>query len=101
VLSTAIETLLALIEGLLPEIGIASSSIVEKILAALISIVPIIASNATNLIAPVKNIIAALQNSGPVTPDQLATLASLDAQCDAAFEAAAAQAGAPPNPQGS
>lgn len=91
----AIQTLLTLIESLLSEIGIGTSSVVEKILAALIQIVPIIAQNATNFLTPVKNIIAALQSSGAVTADQMAALQALDAQCDAAFETAAAAAGAP------
>lgn len=90
----AITTVLTLIEGLLPELGVTSSSnIVTQILNALITIVPIIAANATNFITPVKNIIAALQASGNVTPDQIAALQALDAQCDAAFDAAATSAG--------
>jgi hypothetical protein len=94
-LSTAIETLLALIEGLLPEIGVASSSIVDKILTSLIAIVPVITSNAQDFLTPVQNIIAALQNAGPISAAQMATLSSLDAQVDAAFEAAATNAGDP------
>ena len=92
-IATAVETLLALIEALLPEFGVASASVIAKIVSALVTIVPIIASNATNFLTPVKNIIAALQASGNVTTDQMASLATLDAQVDAAFEAAAGQAG--------
>lgn len=93
-LAVSIETLLTLIEGLLPELGVTSASnIISQILAALITIVPIIAQNATNFITPVKNIIAALQASGNVTPDQITALQQLDAQCDAAFDAAAGNAG--------
>lgn len=93
-LAVSIETLLTLIEGLLPELGVTSASnIISQILAALITIVPIIAQNATNFITPVKNIIAALQASGNVTPDQITALQQLDAQCDAAFDAAAGSAG--------
>lgn len=90
----AIETMLTLIEGLLPELGLSNASnIVNQILNALIAIVPIIAANATNFITPVKNIIAALQSSGAVTPDQITALQQLDATCDAAFDAAAGNAG--------
>jgi hypothetical protein len=93
-LAVSIETLLTLIEGLLPELGVTSASnIISQILAALITIVPIIAQNATNFITPVKNIIAALQASGNVTPDQMTALQQLDAQVDAAFDAAAGKAG--------
>jgi hypothetical protein len=95
-LSTAIETLLTLIESLLPSLGIASSNVVSKIIVALIQIVPILAEEATNLITPVKNIIAALQSHGALTPDQLAQLQALDTQCDAAFDAALAKISAEP-----
>jgi UDP-N-acetylmuramyl tripeptide synthase len=96
-LSSAIESLLILIEGLLPSLGIAGSNVITKIIVALIQIVPILAEEATNLITPVKNIIAALQTKGPLTPDQMAQLQALDAQCDAAFDAALAKVNAPPS----
>ena len=92
-IATAIETLLALIEALLPEFGVASSSVIDKIVSALVTIVPIIASNAANFLQPVKNIITALQASGNVTPEQMTALTTLDTQVDAAFEAAAGNAG--------
>lgn len=94
-LAATIETLLTLIEGLLPELGAvgATTGVINQILTALITIVPIIAQNATNFITPVKNIIAALQATGNVTPDQITALQQLDAQCDAAFDAAAGSAG--------
>jgi hypothetical protein len=97
-LSTSIETLLVLIQGLLPTLGRVASAdalaIVDQVLAALVKIVPIIAANASNFLQPVKNIIAALQASGNVTADQMAQLQALDAQVDAAFDAAASSAGA-------
>jgi hypothetical protein len=83
----AITTLLTLIEGLLPELGVSSSSVVEKILAALVSIVPIIISDATGLIQQVQGIISTLQSSGNLTTAQLAQLDTLSAQADAAFDA--------------
>jgi hypothetical protein len=91
-MEVAISTLLALIEALLPTLGIGSASVVAKILEALINIVPIIAANAANFLTPVKNIIAALQTSGAVTADQMTQLTALDAQVDAAFETAATAA---------
>ena len=89
-ISTAIQTLLALIEALLPTIGVASTSVIEKIVAALVQIVPIIAANASNFLTPVKNIIAALSATPATNAAQLGQLQVLDAQVDAAFEAAAA-----------
>lgn len=97
-LSTAIETLLILIDGLLPELGAgASAALIDKILAALIQIVPVIASAATNFLPAVQNIIAALQGA-TLTPDQVTALAALNAQIDAAFEVAATAAGDPAAP---
>jgi len=92
-ISTAIETLLALIEALLPEFGVASTNVISKIVEALVTIVPIVAADASNFLTPIKNIIAALQASGNVTDAQMKSLTDLDAQCDAAFEAAAKDAG--------
>lgn len=93
-LAISIETLLTLIQGLLPELGVTSAAnIITQILNALITIVPIIEKDATDFITPVKNIIAALQSNAAVTPDQIAALQQLDAQCDAAFDAAAGTAG--------
>lgn len=89
----AIEALLSLISGLLPSIGVGSTTVVAKIIEALVMVVPIIANNLPNLLASVKNIIAALQTSGAVTDEQMAQLAALDAQVDAAFETAATAAG--------
>lgn len=95
--AVAIQTFLALIEGILPALGMGSGSIIEKILASLEALVPIIAANFANFLTPVKNIIAALQSSGNVSADQQASLKLLDAACDAAFDAAAAAA-VPPTP---
>ena len=88
-LATAIQTLLTLIEALLPTFGVASTNVIDKILVALIQIVPIIAQEAQDLIVPVRNIIAALQNHGAVTAEQLVQLEALNKQVDDAFDAAA------------
>lgn len=91
--ATAIELFLSLIEGLLPELGAnPTTSAIDKILTALITLVPIIAANFANFLTPVQNIIAALQTSGNVTPAQMTQLQQLDAQVDAAFDASSAGA---------
>ena len=94
-LSIAIQTLLSMISGLLPALGVSSSSVVAEIIAALEAIVPVIVQNAPNFIAPVQAIIAELSGSGTVTADQVTTLQALDEACDNAFEAAANAAGIP------
>jgi hypothetical protein len=91
----AIQTLLALVSGLLPEFGVASTSVIDKVLAALQTLLPIISSNFTGLLGDVQNVIATLQTTGNLTAAQLATLQTLSAQADAAFESAATADGLP------
>jgi len=86
-MTAVIQTLLQVIQSLLPQIG-ANNSIVNTILSALIQLVPIVVSEAQELLIPVRNIIAALQANPATTADQQATLKALDAQVDAAFEGA-------------
>lgn len=93
-MTAAVQALLALIAALLPQIGI-NSSIVETIINAIIQVLPVIISEANDLIPYVRNIIAALSSNPATTADQLATLQSLDKQADDAFEAAAAAQGYP------
>lgn len=98
-MEAAITVLLTLIQGLLPELGVSSSSAVDEIISALVSIVPIIASGATGLIQQVQGIISTVQSSGALTPAQMASLATASAQADAAFDAVygpAATSAAPP-----
>jgi hypothetical protein len=82
-LLTGIATLLPLIPG---------GGAVSPILAILGQVVPVVVQEAQDLAPIVKNIIAALKNDPTATADELATLDALDAQVDAAFEAAAAAA---------
>lgn len=86
-MSAALTILLTLIEGLIPS---AAPAVIDEILKALIAIVPTLVNEGTAAITGVKNLIAALQSTGNATPAQMTTLQSLDAQCDAQFEAAAA-----------
>ena len=93
-IATAVVTLLTSILNFLPS---ASSSQVGSFIVTLTQLIPIVVQEATDLIAPIKNIIAALGQNPAATADQLAALATLDAQCDAAFETAATNAGLPPD----
>ena len=95
-MTAVIVTLLTLIEGLLPEFGSSASvAVIDKILAALIQIVPLLIQGASDFVAPVRNIITALQSTGSATPEQLATIDVLNAKLDAAFEAVMAADGVP------
>lgn len=91
----AIQTLLALISGLMPEFGVVPSSAVQKILTALQTLVPILANGYAALLADVQNVISSLQSSGNLTTAQLSTLQTLSDQADAALEAAANADGVP------
>lgn len=90
-MTAAISAILALIEQLLPSIlSTSNAALVTNILTALTALLPYIIQEVQTLAEPVKNIIAALQANPAATADQLAELQKLDAQVDAAFEAAAA-----------
>jgi len=96
--STAIALVLSVLDDLAPLVS--SSSTIGNIIGLLEQYLPIVAQTATNLITPIKNIIAALSSNSAVTADQLAALQALDAQADAAFDAALAayNAANPPDP---
>jgi predicted PurR-regulated permease PerM len=78
-------TLLSLVQSLLPQIGVDSAA-VTKVIAALIQIVPLVASLSSTVIQSVQNVIAALKNSGDLTADQLSALDTLSAEIDANWD---------------
>ena len=88
------EAVIALIEALLPQLGVtgANAALIGKVVATLVALIPTIVQEAKDLLPAVKNIIAALSANPATTADQLAALDALNAQVDAAFEAAAAAA---------
>lgn len=93
---TTLETLLVLVEGLMGQLGTgATVGIIDKVLQALTTIVPVIAQSFPNLLASVQNIIASLEGTGNVTQTQQVALDAISAQVDAAFEVAATAAGDP------
>jgi len=82
---TAVVTLLG---QLLPLIG-GNTTAIANIIQTLIAILPALTQEVETLVPIIKNIIAALSADPATTADQLAALQKLDADCDAAFEAAA------------
>jgi len=93
---TTLETLLVLVEGMMGELGTgATVGIISKILAALTTVVPVIAAQFPNLLTSVQNIINSLEGTGNVTQAQQVALDALSAQVDQAFETAATAAGDP------
>ena len=97
-MSSAVLALLAVIAQIAPSLG--ASSTITTIINALIQIIPTVIKEVEDVVPIIKNIITALQNNGNITPDQLTQLTALDAQVDAAFEAAATDAQAQDNPPG-
>ena len=97
-MSSIATAVVALLTQLLPILSTSAGSTVIAVINALVQIIPVVVQEATDLVAPIKNVIAALSANPAATADQLATLAALDKQCDDAFEAAAAAAGAAPAP---
>ena len=94
-MSAAILALLGVLSQIAPVLG---SSAITSVINALVQIVPALITTVEDVVPMVKNIIAALQSNTAVTADQLAQLQALDAQVDAAFEAAATAAQAEDGP---
>lgn len=89
-MSTVITAIVGLLGQLLPLITSASNaSLIANIIETLASIVPFIVDEIEAVAPAIKNIIAALSANPATTAAQLATLQQLDAQVDAAFDAAA------------
>jgi hypothetical protein len=85
----AITAILALIEQLIPLLGSSGNAqIINTIITALEKFLPLVVNLFPVLYQTAKNILANLMGSTDV-PHQLAALQSLDANVDAAFEAAA------------
>lgn len=76
---------------------VSSSDQIGSIITTLAQLIPVVIKEATDLVTPIKNIIASLSSNPASTLDQLAALAALDVQCDAAFEKAAENAGFGPD----
>ena len=89
-MSAILTTILALIEQLVP--ASTSAALIEKIIAVLIQLIPVIVQEYKDLLPIVQNIITALKSDPSTTAQQLATLEELEVQYDADFEAAAAAA---------
>ena len=89
-----------LLTSLLPSIesAVGASAIVDQIITTLVSLIPQVAQLAEDLLPEIQNVIAALQSNTVITPAQMQALEALQAQADAAFEAAAAAAGDPATP---
>lgn len=88
-MSIIITSVLAMIEALLPAItSTASASTITAIITALTNMLPFIIQEVEALVGPVKNIISALSANPATTAAQLASLQTLDAQVDAAFDTA-------------
>jgi len=92
----SIASILAFLGQIISQIT-GSSSAISSTISLLTQIIGLIDTEITTLAPEIKNIIAALSNSSTVTADQLAQLSALNAQVDAAFDAAAADAGVPPD----
>lgn len=87
-MGSALQALLIMLGQIIPSMS-GNVGIIATIIEALTKIVPLVVSEVKDVTPMVKNIIAALKADPAVTADLLTQLDALDAQCDAAFEAAA------------
>ena len=88
---------ITLIGGILEEVlALASSATTgqaQNIITMIDKFITLAATAAPTLLAPIQNIIAALQGNGNVTADQVTALQAQSAAIDAALDAAAASDG--------
>ncbi|APO53442.1 hypothetical protein LUI11_15225 [Bradyrhizobium diazoefficiens] len=89
-MTAMLTTILSLISALVP--AGTNAALIEKIVAALIQIVPVVVKEYQDLVPIVRNIIGALKADPSTTAAQLEQLQALEVQWDADFEAAAAAA---------
>ena len=90
-MTAIISTILSMITTILPLVSSAGTATqIGGIIGTISSLLPLVTEEVNTLVPAVKNIIGALQTNPATTADQLASLKALDAQCDAAFDAAAA-----------
>lgn len=86
-----LSTLLPLLAKLIP-LAAGNSSIITTIVNGLVQVTPVLIQEYQDVLPFVKNIIATLKGDDTTTQAQLQMLAALDAQVDAAFDAASAAA---------
>lgn len=89
-MTAMLTTILSLISTLVP--AGTNAALIEKIVAALIQIVPVVVKEYQDLVPIVRNIVAALKADPSTTAAQLEQLQRLEVEWDADFEAAAAAA---------
>lgn len=88
--STAITTLLAVVQLMLPKLT--DSAAVQKIIDLLVAWTPIVVQFFKDQIPVVQNILAILASDPNATAEQIAECRALSAACDAAFDTALAAA---------
>lgn len=74
-------------------VPLAGTGEIASIISTLEQVIPLAISEATSLVQPIQNIVTQLQSGAAVTADQLTTLAAMNVQLDAAFNAAASADG--------
>lgn len=90
--------LLSLVATLAPALSSAES--IASVISTLESIISVVTKEVQDVLPEIKNIIAALRSNGNITQDQMLALKALDMATDDAFEQAASDAGADPDPAG-
>lgn len=89
-MSAILTSILAIIGQLAGQSG--NAVLIEKIIEALIAIIPVVVKEYHDLAPIIQNIITALKSDPSTTAAQLEQLQQLEVQWDAEFEAAAAAA---------
>lgn len=99
-MNVVLTAFLTLLNAILPTLTVASSGTIQNIISALITLIPLAAKEYQDVLPMIRNIVAALKGNSEVTPEQLDQLDEMEAQLDAAFDAAAQAAQAEDNAAG-
>ncbi len=83
---------LTLLEQIAPQLAGANAGLITKIIEGLVALIPLLIKEYQSAIPFIQNVITLLKSNNQITPEQLATLDTLEIQIDAAFEAAATNA---------
>lgn len=86
-MTAVLNALVALLSQIVPALS-GQGALVTTIINTLVQIIPVLIQESQDVLPEVKNIIAVLKDDPATTQEQFSQLAALDAQVDAAFDAA-------------
>ena len=87
-MSAILTLMLTFIESMLPTLASMAPAAIAKIIADIEVALPILVKEAPAMVGPIQNLIESLGSNPGTSDEQMARLDAMDAQCDAALDAA-------------